>query len=142
MTEEQQTKIRWLNRAFHAEKAARAWLAKLERDKALAERITRGTSDMHGSSGSNSTEDALLRLAQTEEETQARLRELVAIRDEITAAVKSLVDLDMQAILVRRYLAYEKMELIAEKMHYDLRTIQRKHKAALDAIVIECHPET
>ena len=28
-----------------------------------------------------------------------------------------------------------------EKMHYDLRTIQRKHKRALDEVVIECHPE-
>lgn len=142
MTEEQLAKIRWLNRAFHAEKAARAWLAKLERDRALAERITRGTSDTHGSSGGNSTEDALLRLAQTEEETQARLRELVTIRDEITAAVKSLEDLDMQAILVRHYLAYEPWELVAEKMHYSVRSIKYKHKAALDKVCIELHPET
>jgi hypothetical protein len=64
------------------------------------------------------------------------------IREEITQAIAAVEDYDMQAILVRHYLAYETFELIAEKMHYDLRTIQRKHKRALDEVVIECHPES
>lgn len=138
MTDEQLTKIRWLGRAFHAEKNARAWLAKLERDRALAERLTPGRSA--GGSTGNATETALLRLAETERETQDRLCKLIAVREEIAGSIKSVDDLDMQTILVRRYLAYEKMELIAEKMHYDIRTVQRKHKAALDKLVIECHP--
>ena len=141
MTAEQIERIRWLNRAFHAEKAAKAWLAKLERDRSLAERITQGAGSPGGTPSGNSTEDALIRLAVTEQETQKRLRELVAIRDEITAVISKIGDYDMQAILVRHYLAYETFELIAEKMHYDLRTIQRKHKRALDEVVIECHPE-
>lgn len=142
MTQEQLTKIRYLNRAFHAEKAAKAWLAKLERDRSLAERISRGLSSGSGSASGNSTEDALIRLADTERETQQRLRELAAIREEITQAIAAVDDYDMQAILVRHYLAYETFELIAEKMHYDKRTIQRKHKAAIDKVVIECHPES
>ena len=135
MTAEQIEKIRWLNRAFHAEKAAKAWLAKLERDRSLAERISRGLSSGGGSTG-NSTEDALVRLADTERETQERLRELVAIRDEITAVISRLDDYDMQAILVRHYLAYETFEMIAEKMHYDESTVRRKHKKALDMIAL------
>ena len=136
MTQEQLTKIRYLNRAFHAEKAAKAWLAKLERDRSLAERISRGLSSGGGSSG-NSTEDALIRLADTERETQERLRELAAIREEITQAIAAVEDYDMQAILVRHYLAYETFELIAEKMHYSLISVRRKHKAALDKIELE-----
>ena len=140
MTTEQLDRIRWLNRAFHTEKAAKAWLAKLERDRSLAERISRGLSSGGGSTG-NSTEDALIRLADTERETQQRLRELVAIREEITQAIAAVDDYDMQAILVRHYLAYETFELIAEKMHYNERTVRRKHLAAIDKIVLECPVE-
>ena len=136
MTAEQIERIRWLNRAFHAEKAAKAWLAKLERDRSLAERISRGLSSGSGGASGNSTEDALVRLADTERETQERLRELVAIRDEITAVISRLDDYDMQAILVRHYLAYETFEMIAEKMHYDESTVRRKHKKALDMIAL------
>lgn len=135
MTEEQLKKIQWLNRAFHAEKAAKAWMAKLERDRSLAERISR-TGDGSGGGQGNSTEDALIRLAQTESETQERLRKLVGIRDEISTAIQQIDDPDMQAILVRHYLAYETFEKIADVMHYDDRTIRRKHKKALDKIVL------
>lgn len=136
MTAEQIERIRWLNRAFHAEKAAKAWLAKLERDRSLAERITHGAGSPGGTPSGNSTEDALIRLATTEQETQQRLRELVAIREEITQAIAAVDDYDMQAILVRHYLAYETFEMIAEKMHYDESTVRRKHKKALDIIAL------
>ena len=137
MTKEQLDRIRWLNRAFHAEKAAKAWLAKLERDRSLAERISRGLSSGSGGASGNSTEDALIRLVDTERETQERLRALAAIREEITQAIAAVEDYDMQAILVRHYLAYETFELIAEKMHYSLISVRRKHKAALDKIELE-----
>ena len=135
MTEEQLAKIRWLNRAFHAEKEAKAWQAKLERDRSLAERISRSGNGTGGGQG-NSTEDALIRLAQTEEDAQDRLRTLAAIRDEICTAIKSVDDPDMRAILVRHYLVYETFETIADKMHYDESTIRRKHKRALEKIAL------
>lgn len=142
MTEEQLTKIAWLNRAFHSEKNAKAWQAKLERDRSLAERISRsGNGSTEGAHG-NSAEDALVRLTMTEEETMARLQELVWIREEITSAIRMVEDQDMQSILVRHYLAYETFKTIADKMHYDIRTIQRKHKKALENVVIVCHPES
>lgn len=140
MTEEQLTKIHWLNRAFHAEKAAKAWMAKLERDRSLAERISRSGNGTGGGQG-NSTEDALIRLAQTESETRERLRELVDIREEISTAIRTVDDPDMQAILVRHYLAYETFETIAEKMHYSERTIRRKHNRGLEKVVLECPVE-
>lgn len=140
MTEEQLTKIHWLNRAFHAEKAAKAWQAKLERDRSLAERISRSGNGTGGGQG-NSTEDALIRLAQTEAETRERLRELVDIREEISTAIRMVDDSDMQAILVRHYLAYETFEMIADKMHYNESTIRRKHKRALEKIALECPVE-
>ena len=138
--EERKRKVDWLNRAFHAEKNARAWMAKLERDRSLAERITRNASESFqnsaGGAGSNSTENYLIRLADTQERLQEALRALADVREEITRVIQAVDDLDAQTVLVRHYLAYEKFETIAEKMHYDERTIRRKHSAALEKIVL------
>jgi hypothetical protein len=139
--EERRAKVAWLNRAFHAEKNAKAWMAKLERDRSLAERISRNASGGgSGTAQSNTTEDCLIRLAETQEGVQQALRELAGIREEIAAVIRGVDDLDEQTILVRHYLAYEKIDTVAEKMHYEKRTIQRKHNKALEKIVIECHP--
>lgn len=143
--EERKRKVDWLNRAFHAEKNAKAWMAKLERDRSLAERITRNASESFqngtGGAGSNSTENYLIRLADTQERLQEALRALADVREEITRVIQAVDDLDAQTVLVRHYLAYEKIDTIAEKMHYDRRTIQRKHNQALEQVVIECHPK-
>ena len=139
MTEQQIERIRWLNRAFHADKIARAWVEKRECDRSLAERIRSGLASGTGGSGSdNSTENALLRLAETEHETELRLAELVQIRDEIAQAIATVDDDDMQAILMWHYLMYETFERIAEKMNYSERTVRRKHLIALDKVVLEC----
>lgn len=141
MTEDQKAKIRWLNRAFHAEKAAKAWLAKLERDRSLAERLSRGSGCPGGNPSGNGTEDALIRLAETERETQGKLRDLVRIREEITQVIRCVEDTDEQTILVWHYLAYQTFDCIAEKMHYSERTVRRKHLKALTHIVLECPVE-
>ncbi len=140
MTEDQKAKIRWLNRAFHAEKAAKAWLAKLERDRSLAERLSRGSGCLGGNPSGNGTEDALIRLAETERETQGKLRDLVRIREEITQVIRCVEDTDEQTILVWHYLAYETFEMIADKMNYSVRSIMYKHKNAIDHVCIDLHP--
>ena len=144
--EERKRKVDWLNRAFHAEKNARAWMAKLERDRSLAERITRNAAESTqtgaGGAWNNSTEDYLIRLADTQERLQEALRALVDVREEITRVIQAVDDLDAQTVLVRHYLAYENIDMIADKMHYDRRTIQRKHNQALEQVVIECRPES
>lgn len=134
MTTEQLKKIAWLNRAFYAEKLAKAYLEKCEREKSLAQRLSRTFSESSGSSG-NSTENALIRLAVTERQTQEKLRELVCIREEITEAIQRIEDNDLQAVLVWRYLNYFTFEQTAEKMHYSIPTIKRKHKKALEKLI-------
>lgn len=143
--EERKRKVDWLNRAFHAEKNARAWMAKLERDRSLAERITRNASESFqngtGGAGSNSTENYLIRLADTQERLQEALRALADVREEITSVIQAVDDLDAQTVLVRHYLAYETFEQVAEKMHYSIRSIHYKHNSALEQVCIELHPE-
>ncbi|MDE6730910.1 MAG: DUF1492 domain-containing protein [Oscillospiraceae bacterium] len=136
MTCEQLQKITWLNRAFHAERNAQAWLAKQTHDRMLAQRLSRSVSSSGFNSYGNGTETALIRLAETERQTQEKLAELVRIREEITTAIEKISDLDLQTILVWRYLKYLTFERIADKMNYDERTIRRKHCQALDHMIL------
>lgn len=140
MNTEQLEKIRWLERAFYAEKLAKAYLEKCERERSLAQRLSRTFSESSGSSG-NSTEDALIRLAVTERQTQEKLRELVRIREEISEAIQQVQEPDLQAVLVWHYLNYFTFEQTAEKMHYSERTVRRKHLIALEKLVLECPVE-
>lgn len=138
--EERKAKVAWLNRAFHAEKNARAWLAKLERDKALAERISRNASEsaQNGSGGvsGNTTETYLIRLAETQERVQEALRALVDIREEITHCIEAVEDLDAQTILVRHFLGYEPLDLVAAKTNWGRTTVYRKYKLGLEMLVL------
>ena len=141
MTTEQLEKIKWLNRAFYAENQAKAWLEKLERDRSHAEQVSKINSGIGSSSGSpgNCTEDALIRLAETERRTQEKLAKLVHIRDEIVQAIEQVDNSDMQSILVWKYLNYFTFEQVAEKMHYSVRNVKYKHKSALDKLCIDLH---
>lgn len=136
MTPDQRRKINWLNRAFYAEKAAKAWLEKCEREKSLAQRLSRSFSESGAGSSGNATEDALIRLAAAEQQTQEKLRELVRIREEITEAIQNIDDNDLQAVLVWHYLNYFTFEQTAEKMHYSERNVRYKHKQALDKLCL------
>ncbi|MDE5884408.1 MAG: DUF1492 domain-containing protein [Oscillospiraceae bacterium] len=139
MTCEQLKKIAWLNRAFHAERNAQAWFAKQTYDRNLAQRLSRSVSSSGFSSYGNGTEHALIRLAETERQTQEKLAELVRIREEITSEIEKIPDSDLQTILVWRYLKYLTFEKIAEKMNYSVRNIHYKHKAALDKLCTILH---
>ena len=140
MTEEQLRKIRWLNRAFHADKAARALEEKRKIDAGIAERISRGLGSTGGGTSGNSTENALIRLADTEREVQERLKELAVIREEISQAIKQVEDLDAQTILVWHFLNYKSFDDIAGSMHYSRPTVMRKYKKAIEKMILNDTP--
>lgn len=79
-------------------------------------------------------------MADTERETQNKLADLARIRSEITAAIESVQDDDMQSILVRHFLAYETFDIIADRMHYSRPTVMRKYKQALDKMILNDTP--
>ena len=136
MTEEQRNKISWLNRAFYAEKKAKALEEKLTRDRSLAERLSR-TSETKSATSENGTETALIRLVQTQQQVQQQLLELENIRHEISRAIAGVQEDDLQAVLIYHYLNYFTFDRIAERMHYDRSTIFRKHISAVDKVNLE-----
>jgi len=124
MTEIQMQKIQWLSRARKAEQKLQAFYAVRKHDERLLEELAMF----------EDCSELYQKLEHTLFQIQAQLSALTAIREEIRQMILTLSDMQEQAILLRKYLAYETNEQIAEAMFYDTRTIQRKHKQALDRI--------
>ena len=116
MTEEQLKKIDWLNRAFHADLKANALMAVQEQERKTM--LSLGVSEEKISS--KAIDDVIDRL--------------IDVRVEISNAIVGINDCELEAILNYRYLAYKNMQDIADLMHYDKSTVQRKHKKAIDKI--------
>lgn len=135
LTEEQMEKINWLNRAFYADNMIKALEAIRERNKSIAERCT-ASYDSNGSSGSyaNSQETIIHTICDDNIRIQKQLDELIICRAEIKEAIEGIGNAELVTIMNMRYLAYMKPYQIAEALHYDRKTIQRKHKTALDLI--------
>lgn len=121
MTELQYRKIQWLSRA----KSARQKLFALQDAQYHLDSLIQQMHTEHCPALSR-------RISRLQQNTQHQMLSLLAVQEEIRSQIDSLPDLQLQAILIRRYLNDQTMEQIAESMFYDLRTIQRKHKQALD----------
>lgn len=80
----------------------------------------------------NGTENAVLRVLELEERLDKEIDRLTEKRQEIEKAVNAVPADDVQReVLTRRYLLYQKWEVIAEEMNYSERHIRRLHGHAL-----------
>lgn len=84
---------------------------------------------------SNGTENAVLRVLELEEHLYKEIDRLTEKRQEIEQAVDSVPDEVQREVLTRRYLLYQKWELVAEEMNYSERHIRRLHEYALKKII-------
>ncbi|MBE6876841.1 MAG: hypothetical protein E7496_09025 [Ruminococcus sp.] len=130
MTALQNLKIKWFSRARNAEQQISAMQASLAYDMLLTQKLTE-------------FEDCSKLCRKLENAQQQRKLQLIAlagIREEIRSVIEQIPDSETRCIFLRKYLAYETNEQIAEAMYYDVRTIQRKHKKALEKINIPSEP--
>lgn len=141
MTDEQNKKTEqlkeWLKRAEKADKSVECWRLRLEHDKEIA----RGKKGMSGSgtysgSSANSTEDALIELAETERILHEKEAESRRVYDEISSVIKKIEDDDLQTVLYWHYLKFLTWEETAHKMNYSISTIKRKHEKALKKLIL------
>lgn len=79
----------------------------------------------------NVTENAVLRVMELEERLNREIDELAEKRQEIELAVNAVPDEVQREVLTRRYLLYQKWEVIAEEMNYGLRHVHKIHSIAL-----------
>ncbi len=137
MTEKELELRHWLNRAFYADKKARALELLVQQCRERAEGLVRaseGNDAGRSSTSKNGTEAALMKLAEMEEKAQAQKNEAVFISAEIQNVISTLHDDDLEAVLIHRYLLFETIEQSAVSMNYDSSTIKRKTKLAINKL--------
>lgn len=137
MTDKELDLKHWLNRAFYADKEAKALDMLVEQCRERATGLVRapeGNGTGKSSTAKNGTESALMQLAEAEEKALAQRMEAIRISAEIQNRISSLHDDELEAILIHRYLLFETIEQTAEKMNYGLATIKRKTKRAIEKL--------
>lgn len=127
----------WLNRAFYADKKAKALDALAQQCRERAQGLTvnwecndTGKSD----STQNGTENALMKLADIERKALDLRLECANILSEILAAIWKLEDDDLEAVLINRYVLYYTIEQTAEIMNYATSTVKNKIKKAVQKL--------
>ena len=129
---------RYLNRAFYADKKAKAldMLVKQCRDR--AQKLSRGTGDNPSSGGAgSSTESALMKLAEMEEQAEKQRRSAIEVTSEIRDKISELHDDDLEAVLIHRYILFHTSEETAELLHYHPNTVKNKDKKAIRKLCTE-----
>lgn len=137
MTEKEIKVKHWLNRAFYADKKIKALDMLLRANRMHAEGLS-GVKQYNYTAKSetrlNGTENAFLKLAETECIFNEQKQELNKIFDEIYKAVSSLHDDELEAVLIHRYLLFHTIEQTAEIMHYSAETVRRKTNKAISKL--------
>ena len=125
----------WLNRAFYAEKKAKAIDELLQQCRERAQRLSSSTSgEGIRTNAQNSTENALMKLADIEEKAMELRSECAYTSAEILNAILQLHDADLETVLINRYILFYTIEKTAEVMNYAPRTVRLKQKQAIEKL--------
>lgn len=113
-------------------------LEELARWRSKAVAITQTYSDMpRGGAGEDKMATTIEHIVEMEQEINANIGRLVALRHEIEGAIARIQDDRLREIMRYRYIDGHTWERIAVDMHYSYMQICRLHIKALD--VIECY---
>lgn len=127
----------WLNRAFYADKKAKALEALVQqcRERAQGLSVNWECNDTGKSDGSeNGTEDALMRLAEIERKALGLKLECADILSETLTKIWELHNDDLEAVLINRYILFYTIEQTAEIMNYHPNTVKCKVKKAIQKL--------
>ena len=126
----------YLNQARLLDQQINAKLERIVRLRSLAEKITSTISGEAVSHSPNPTslQDQIIRLVEAEDDLNADIDRLVALKQEIAGVLKLLNDADVQLVLELRYLCFQPWSGIANTLGYHVRTVQRIHNRALMAV--------
>lgn len=133
-------KREWLNRAGKANKMAKALERLVQQRREVATGLVRaseGNDKGKCSTSKNGTESALISLADIEQQMEEHKHEAEVAAAEIYNAITTqILDGELAAVLINRYLNYMTVEKTAEYMGYDARTIYRKTDAAIKKLSV------
>ena len=127
----------FLNRAFYADKKIAALNMLIAQTRERAQGLSRSSDgNLKGKSDSNnnSTESALLRLAELEQQAQVQRVYAADVLLEIQQKIALLKDDDFETVLTHRLFLYNTIEQTAELMNYAPRTVRQKQKQAIEKL--------
>lgn len=122
---------KWLKRAFYANKKIEALNMRIQQCKDQATRLARLSGESNNASKGNSTESALLKLAEMEETAKKQISEAINVTAQIEGKIAELHDNDLEAILIHRYILFHSIEKTAELLNYHENTVKCKTKIAI-----------
>lgn len=138
-TQELETR-HWLNRAFYADKKAKALDMLVRQCRERAEGLSRcseGNDKGRSDNTENGTENALMKLAEMERKADEQKAEAVNVSAEIQGTISKLHDDDLEAVLIHRYILFHTIEQTAEIMNYHPNTVKSKVKKAVQKLCTE-----
>ena len=91
----------------------------------LSDAVPSGTRNVHR------MEDIIIKIIDFENEINADIDRLVALKREIVSTIKSVPNLEYQILLELRYLCFKPWEQIAVEMGYGIDNVFRLHQKAL-----------
>lgn len=138
MTDEQLEKIAYLNRAYYLRKKIDA-LNEIKIKNKFSSAVSYKTDGTQHSGGYNREECRMMKVISLDEKISAETDKLNRMLSEIYDVISAVDDIELSTLLTYRYILFLKIDEIAEKLHCDARTVKRKHKNALDKVVIVCH---
>lgn len=129
----------WLKRVYNTYREVESLETLMTASKMHAEGLDRsGKYNYTGKSDTrlNGTENAFIKLADTERKYNQQMQELVKVTEEVADAISLLNDNELEVILIHRYLYFHTIEQTAEFMHYSPKTVKRKQKKAIQKLTL------
>ena len=123
----------YLSQAYRLDQRIDAKIEQVMSLRNLAAKATSTLSDVapSGTRNVHRMEDIIMRIFDLENEINADIDALVALKREIVSTIKSVPNLEYQILLELRYLCFKPWEQIAVEMGYGIDNVFRLHQKAL-----------
>ena len=123
----------YLSQAYRLDQRIDAKIEQVMSLRNLAAKATSTLSDAmpSGTRNIHRMEDIIMRIIDLENEINADIDRLVALKREIVSTIKSVPNLEYQILLELRYLCFKPWEQIAVEMGYGIDNVFRLHQKAL-----------
>lgn len=123
----------YLSQAYRLDQRIDAKIEQVMSLRNLAAKATSTLSDAmpSGTRNIHRMEDIIMRIFDLENEINADIDALVALKREIVSTIKSVPNLEYQILLELRYLCFKPWEQIAVEMGYGIDNVFRLHQKAL-----------
>ena len=126
----------YLNQAFQIEKRIAAKAEQIESLRTAVTKVTTTLIDVkvQGSQQTSRMENIIAKMMDLEEELKTDMDALIAIKSEVMKTIRLVPDPELQLILEKRYLCYEKWEDISIDLNISIQHTFRLHGEALKKI--------